>query len=277
MPSALPNPCSPVVVAVFSCSASYPYRSFAARCCSHNSSQAQLKELFNQINGIVFPGGGSELVRTPLFYAGQYLYRLALDANDRGIHFPIFGHCMGFELLNMITSEDFDILESEEADDVGLPLNFTSLAPKSRIWSDAPDWVMKILATQPVTMNYHHWGVGVSRFQNNAKLTNFYDVLSVNNDIHGRTFVSTMEGKKYPIYGFQWHPEKNAFEWSGHINHSPDAIKTMQYMADFTVQEARKNNQRFSNPQTEYDTLIYNYCPRYTGHISTSFVQTYVF
>jgi gamma-glutamyl hydrolase len=244
---------------------------------SHNQTKEQLNAVFNQINGIIFPGGGSELVRTPIFYAGQYLYHLALQANDRGVHFPIFGHCMGFQLLSMIQSEDFDILEAEEVEDQGIPLNFTSLAHTSRIWGNAPAWVMKTLATEPITMNYHHWGVGLQRFQQNAKLNNFFDILSTNVDDHGRTFVSTVQGKKYPIYGYQWHPEKNAFEWSGHINHSPEAIAVMQYMADFAVTEARKNHQSFANPKNEFDSLIYNYCPRYTAAISTSFVQSYVF
>lgn len=233
--------------------------------------------MFSQINGIIFPGGGSELVRTPLFYAGQYLYKLALEANDRGIHFPIFGHCMGFEFLAMITSADFDILEREVAEDVGLSLNFTNLAATSRVWKNAPEWVMKTLSTQPVTMNYHNWGVGLDRWNRNDNLRNFYDILSTNNDIYGSTFVSSIEGKKYPIYGWQWHPEKNSFEWSGHINHSPEAIATMQYMAEFTVGEARKNSQKFVNAQDEFNSLIYNYCPRYTAAISTSFVQSYVF
>lgn len=244
---------------------------------SHNSTKAQLKAIFNQINGLIFPGGGSELVKTPLFYAGQYLYQLALEANDRGVYFPIMGHCMGFQFLCMITSGDWDILEHEEVEDMGLHLNFTNLAYTSRIWKDAPKWVMNTLGTQPVTMNYHHWGVGEHRFRNNAKLNAFYDILSVNNDISGSTFVSTMQGKHYPIYGLQWHPEKNAFEWSGHINHSPDAIAAMQYMADFTVGEARKNFQSFSDPTTEFNSLIYNYCPTYTAGISTSFVQSYIF
>lgn len=244
---------------------------------SHNSTKEQLKSLFSQINGIIFPGGGSELVRTPLFYSAQYLYQLVLDANDRGIHFPLFGHCMGFQLLSMIVSEDFNILEKEQVEDRGLPLNFTRKAATSRIFQNAPDWVMKTLGTEPVTMNYHHWGIGERHYLANAHLNNMFDILSTNVDDFGDTFVSTVEGKRYPLYGFQWHPEKNAFEWSGHINHSPQAIAAMQYMADFAVTEARKNQQSFVSPAAEYKTLIYNYCPRYTADISTSFVQSYVF
>ncbi len=38
------------------------------------------------------------------------------------------------------------------------------------------------------------------------------------------------------MYGIQWHAEKPLFEWYADevINHTPDAIVAMQYMADFT-------------------------------------------
>jgi gamma-glutamyl hydrolase len=55
-----------------------------------------------------------------LFYAGKFLYDLALEANDRGDYFPIMGHCMGFEFLAMITSGDFNILSSFDAEDISL-------------------------------------------------------------------------------------------------------------------------------------------------------------
>ena len=46
-------------------------------------------------------------------------------------------------------------------------------------------------------------------------------------------------GKKYPIYGTQWHPEKLQFEWEPKeaISHSPDAILVGQYMANFFVKQ----------------------------------------
>jgi gamma-glutamyl hydrolase len=43
----------------------------------------------------------------------------------------------------------------------------------------------------------------------NSALVAFYDVLSVNDDLSQKVFISSFEGKKYPVYGIQWHPEKN--------------------------------------------------------------------
>jgi len=61
-----------------------------------------------------------------------------MQANDRGDYFVLFGHCMGFELLSIITSQNFDILSPVDAENITLPLNFTSLAPSSRMFGKAP-------------------------------------------------------------------------------------------------------------------------------------------
>ena len=46
------------------------------------------------------------------------------------------------------------------------------------------------------------------------EMDQFWDILSVNKDVNGLEFVSTIEAKNYPIFGTQFHPEKNAYEWA---------------------------------------------------------------
>ena len=55
--------------------------------------------------------------------------------------------------------------------------------------------------------------------------------------------------KNYPIYGTQWHPEKNAFEWTTKegINHSEHAVMITQTAAKFFVTE------------DEYPTLLHTF------------------
>ena len=50
-----------------------------------------------------------------------------------------------------------------------------------------------------------------------------------------------------------------------------------QYFADFFINEARKNQQRFENKSEEAARLIYNYAPEYTGAFGSAFVQQYLF
>jgi len=163
-----------------------------------------------------------------------------------------------------------------------IPLTLTSAAPKSKLFSAAPEKVMDILDKEDVTMNNHHYGIYPSHFNQIEALTSFFDVLSTNKDRQGVEFVSTIESKKYPIFGSQWHPEKNDYEWGKTvdgipkeaINHSQHAILVAQYTATFFVEQARKNSNKFATPADEDKALIYNYPATKT---SGSFVQEYFF
>jgi gamma-glutamyl hydrolase len=245
----------------------------------HNSTTAELDVIFASINGILFPGGGSDLNNTPLYKTGHYLYQKALKAFDSGDYFPVFGHCQGFELLAIITSRDFDILSRVDAENLTLPLNFTSEASTSRWLGSASQTVLNILSTESVTMNNHVQCVSPQDYEENEYLPMFYNVLSMNYDRKGKEFISMWEGNKYPIYGAQWHAEKPQFEWNPQevINHSPDSIFAMQYFANFMVSEARKNSHHFSSGQNEYDSLIYNYRAYYTEDLVHDFEQIYAF
>ncbi|KAL0353851.1 UNVERIFIED_CONTAM: Gamma-glutamyl hydrolase 1 [Sesamum angustifolium] len=80
-----------------------------------------------------------------------------------------------------------------------------------------------------------------------------------------QTYVSTVQARRYPMTAFQWHPEKNAFEWGlPKIPHSEDAVQVTQNVANFLVREARKSMNRPSSVDV-LDNLIYKYKPTYCG------------
>jgi len=246
----------------------------------HNSSYAELEHMFNSVNAIFFPGGGADLDNTPLYLAGEYLYQLMIKANDIGDYFPMFGHCMGFELLSIITSQNFNILQNcTGTENVSMSLQFTSNVPDSYWLGSAPDHVIKTLSTQKVCLNNHMWGVYTSTFQATPSLNTFYYPLSTNVDTSGSEFISTWEGINYPVFAIQWHAEKNIFEWNPQedINHSFDGIVAMQYFSNFLVQQARMSAHKFASATEEFNSLIYNYKPVYTEKIDPDFEQCYIF
>jgi len=245
----------------------------------HNSTTAQLQKLFSSINGVMFPGGGATLTSdTDIYKSGSYLLQLAVQANQAGDYFPILGHCQGFELLSLLVSQNQNILSRVDAENITLPLSFTPAAKGSRWIGRAPLNVVNILASEPVTMNNHMWSVTPSDFAANAGLSAFFRILSTNQDRNGKQFISTMEGINFPVYGAQWHAEKNQFEWWSQevINHSADAIEAMQYFSRFFVNEARLSNHHFSTPGEEEAALIYQWSPLYTEDIVSDFEQAYV-
>eukprot|EP01138_Halocafeteria_seosinensis_P013874 gb/GECG01014167.1/.p1 GENE.gb/GECG01014167.1/~~gb/GECG01014167.1/.p1 ORF type:complete len:341 (+),score=28.45 gb/GECG01014167.1/:1-1023(+) len=217
----------------------------------YNVDKSTLDTLLGSLNGVLFTGGGLSLgPETDYFQTAQYIFNKVQEMNDNGIHFPLHGTCMGFQLLSILGAQNHSVLVSGfDSEDYSIPLMLTTGASSSRIFGQAPRDVMNILATENVTANLHHSGVTPETFKTNDNLRDFYNVLSTNMDRKNRAFVSTIEAKNYPIHGTQWHPERPIFEWNPalNLNHTTDAITAMQYMANFFLIEARRNNQSFSS------------------------------
>jgi len=246
---------------------------------NHSASDAELESTFNNLNGLLFPGGGATLRGSQLLHAGTFLVDLALKAHANGDYFPVQGHCMGFEMLQMIISKNSTVLGAYDAEDISLPLDFEPDFYQSRIFKSAPQRIIDILSKDPVTMNNHNYGVDKTIYAANPLLPKFFDILSTNKDKKGKEFISTVEGKTAPIYALQWHPEKNPFEWDPEevTRHSEVAVEATQYMANFFVSEARKSEHKFASSQDLSAALIYNYPATYTAHIIADFDQCYVF
>lgn len=59
----------------------------------------------SKLNGILLPGGATWFNQTNGYSeAGRYIYDIAMAMNDREEHMPIFGTCLGFELLTYLSA-----------------------------------------------------------------------------------------------------------------------------------------------------------------------------
>lgn len=245
-------------------------------------SNAELDVLMKGLNGLLFPGGGSSLdLTSPFFQKSAYLFNAAIKLNDNGVYFPMWGTCMGFQFLNIMgAGQDESVLSGGfDSEDLPLPLNFTAAAKGSYMLSTISSDIFTALGRENITQNEHTHGVTPDAYASHPKLSSFFSVLATNVDRKGREFVSLVEGKKYPVYASQFHPEKNAFEWNGQesvpIPHNLMAVRMEQFFANFFVDEARNNNQSFGS--SESDVLIYNYNPIFTGKTGGYFTQEYHF
>ena len=241
-------------------------------------SEDEILKLFKSINGVLFPGGGVNLNTSGYAEIGKRIIDLAKIAYDEGDYFPIWGSCLGFEFLSTLISGDINILSQTDSENLPLPLDFSQNYRNSKMFANIEDTLAQFLSTNPTTMNNHKYSLLSSKFEANPKLKSFFRLLSTNKDRNGLEFVSTIEGIHYPMFATQWHPEKNAFEWTvkENIPHQYMSIKVTQYMSNFFVNQARLNQHKFASPKEESAALIYNFTPVYTGSVS-SFEQCYFF
>ncbi|XP_013870805.1 gamma-glutamyl hydrolase [Austrofundulus limnaeus] len=241
-----------------------------------NRTEEEYTKLFYKINGLLLPGGDVDIKTSQFSRAARIFYNLALRANNAGDYFPVWGTCQGFQQLSVLTARK-NLLTQTRTKAVALPLTLTPAAQSSRLFRSFPKDLLRSLAEENITSNFHRWSLSVQNYSRNAKLKRFYKVLSTNSDGE-KEFISTMEAFRYPFYAVQWHPEKGPFEWIDKpgMVHSVSAVRTSFYTASFFVSEAMKSQHRFSSPAEEEEALIYNHQPVYRGTTAV-FVQNYYF
>ncbi|XP_041474547.1 gamma-glutamyl hydrolase A-like [Lytechinus variegatus] len=247
-----------------------------------NQTDEYYNNIFKSLNGILFPGGGSDIVDVShIGYSGaaHILYHKALEANKQGDFFPLWGICLGFEELMVQTAGEDVLIEGIKASNISFPVQLEQGYEQSRLLNanTTPPSIIKTLSTVNSTLNSHNMALTPTNFTRFTALSSFFQVLSTNVDLNGVRFISTVEAYDYPFYGTQWHPEKNAFEWKVNSCHAKECVELMQYMANFFVEEARKSQHQFSSPDEMAKHLIYNYDPVNLSQSSSAFEQAYFF
>lgn len=239
-------------------------------------------KMFNSLNGILLPGGDVDALDSSYGRAGAILTELAMEAHkNNGTHFPVWGTCLGLELLARVAVGGQQVLKKCDAQGVGMPLHFAKDFRKSQLYRSLPKDLEKVLSSKPVTYNAHYWCLTLQDFEA-FRLGRYFKVLSTNNDLRGVQFVSTLEAISAPVFAVQFHPEMAVFEWGAktpgrrNLYHSKNTALFSQYLANFFVEQARQNNHRFQNADEERRALIYNYQPLFTQEVSY-FTQMYVF
>lgn len=107
-------------------------------------------------------------------------------------------------------------------------------------------------------------------------MTKFFTPLTFNYDKNNKEFISAVESKEFPIWGVQFHPEKNPFELKDHIEaaHSPGSIESTRYFSEFFINECRHNLNKFTSAKQEKQLLVDNYYP---VMYSENFSSVYLF
>ncbi|ROT84506.1 gamma-glutamyl hydrolase [Penaeus vannamei] len=170
------------------------------------------------------------------------IYQLVREANLRGVYLPLWGTCLGFEMLTYLAAGEKKWLASCNASNKADRLNVSADYMDSRIFTQMPDNVIGFVRLMDTTANYHKWCMTPENFTLSG-LADEFKLLATSYDFDDLEYVALMEHVALPIFGSQFHPEKNQFEWkddSKHdaIPHSPQAVGVAQYFANFFANQA---------------------------------------
>ncbi|XP_072953817.1 gamma-glutamyl hydrolase 2-like isoform X2 [Typha angustifolia] len=239
-----------------------------------NEPEEVLLDKLNLVNGVLFTGGWAK--KGLYFEIIKKIFQITLQKNDAGDHFPLFAICLGFELVSMIISNDSNICESFSGENQASILQFTDYSViEGSVFQRFPPELLKKLSTDCLAMQNHGFGISPKGLHQNDALSSFFKILTTTADDNNKIYVSTAQAYNYPVTCFQWHPEKNIFEWGlPMIPHSEDAVRVTQLVANYFISEARRSSSR--PPAKEVlDNLIYNYRPTYCGKAGAMMKFTY--
>ena len=214
-----------------------------------------LEGLMSKLNGVLFTGGPAKPNTNSLYFqTATRIYELVEKFNSQGTHYPLWGTCLGFETISSIVSpsgQDAVLTGVFDSESLSLPLVFTDAAPDSKLFGQLSPTLYNNFASLNVTTNWHSYGVSPTNFMSLLS-PNGLVALSTNVDRQGQPFVSTLEHAVLPVYATQWHAEANEFDTADKNgdstpNRSSEAMQLMQNLANFFVDEARKNDNSFDD------------------------------
>ena len=254
----------------------------------YDASPENITFLLNQVNGVVFIGGSAkkyikdpetgELLPSNLTIASKLVVDHVLASNAKGENFPLMATCLGWEILLMCLAGKYDILYNNYHDkNVKANVQFVPDTKDSKLWNALTPALQQYSQQSPAFLYDHVSAILPGKFRSLKGVNDVLKITSLSRPVNGGPiFVASAEGRKYPIFGNQFHPEKNAFEWREQVDppHTPESIEIVQRMARMFVKEARKNNRTFINDDVLDGSLIYNWSPTQQ---SLAFMQVYTF
>lgn len=113
-----------------------------------------------------------------------------------------------------------------------------------------PSALLNYAETNPALYYHHSTYVPLAAYTGKQLSSNF-KITSIAQSSSGRKFVNSVESINYPIFGIQFHAEKNLYEWKVAAPHNFEADLITQYFANFLVSQARQSNHTFNGTADE--------------------------
>lgn len=217
-------------------------------------------------------------LRQPSFYTRviKEIIKLIKSINDKGRRsYPIWATCLGFESL-VLNESSLDIaLDRVHNEGFNNHLDFQAQndLADSRFYSyfSKDPAVLGDMGAKSLFFFNHENGFLESHFSKNSYLAGNYRVVATAGTKHkNQRIVAVIEHKKYPIFGVQFHPEKNRFEHHASViaDREEEALSICDQMANMFLSQIKKGNSRKTRQMQDW--ILQERSMRYTLYVETN-------
>lgn len=136
----------------------------------HDLTEEQLIPLLDKINGVLFTGGGLDLVdpKTGEYHiytkTSEMILKYAINRTDQGDYFPLIGICQGFQLLNILRSKDRFVLKKSPSLFKNDTINAFTTFEESRWFKSLDENAEWQFSGHNLIVNLHNWGIHLSDY-----------------------------------------------------------------------------------------------------------------
>ena len=174
----------------------------------------KLEEYLDKVHGVYLPSGGAFSGTQMTYYrCCKNIINYSIKINDRGVYFPLWGCCMGFQQMLIVADGNDNVKDFLQNFDsfknLMCKIKLTKEGKQSKIINGIDKKMVKRIQREKCTLNNHFMGVTPSKFKRIKSINDFYKIVGTSKDRKGKEFIAILEARNYPFYAVQWHPERS--------------------------------------------------------------------